>query len=310
MVFLLETARNILLWGALLVMCFSFDLVAQDLPVLHSDLLTVYYDNRAETAALELLDLYPAVKAELETFFLWRIDFRPTVILVSDRSRFRQMVSNPSFVAYALPSRGLIVIDQSRMHVQPFTLRITLKHELCHLLLHRYIPVERLPKWLDEGVSQWVSDGISEIMIPRRTRVLMWASVTGNILSLSSLNSRFPDDDRGLFLAYEQSRSIVEHIVVNHGRNGLLNLLQALRYGLDYHEAIESSLMVSAGEIEKRWRSEQRSWMVLLSHAVAHLYTILFMLGALALLVAYVRFQIRKRQLVDEEDVSSPWGHR
>ncbi|MDT8272901.1 MAG: peptidase MA family metallohydrolase, partial [Desulfomonilia bacterium] len=206
--------------------------------------------------------------------------------------------------------RRLIVIDHSRMHVQPFTLRITLKHELCHLLLHRYIPVERLPKWLDEGVSQWVSDGISEIMIPRRTRVLVWASVTGNFLSLSSLNSRFPDDDRGLFLAYEQSRSIVEHIVVNYGRNGLLNLLQALRHGLDYHEAIESSLMVSAGEIEKRWRSEQRSWMILLSHAAAHLYTIIFMLGALALLVAYVRFQIRKRQLVDEEDVSSPWDHR
>ncbi|MDT8271763.1 MAG: hypothetical protein RRA35_01085, partial [Desulfomonilia bacterium] len=88
MVFLLETARNTLLWGALLVMCFSVDLVAQDLLVLHSDLLTVYYDNRAETAALDLLDFYPAVKAELEAVLLWRIDFRPTVILVSDRSRF------------------------------------------------------------------------------------------------------------------------------------------------------------------------------------------------------------------------------
>ncbi|MGC9324884.1 MAG: peptidase MA family metallohydrolase, partial [Desulfomonilia bacterium] len=246
----------------------------------------------------------PGVKSDLEEAFSWQIDFRPTIVLVSERERFGQMAGNPLFVAYAVPKEQLIVIDHTRMNIHPFTLRITLKHELCHLLLHRYIPSGRLPKWFDEGVAQWISDGISEILVQNGNRELQWASITGRFLSFSSLTTWFPNDDKGLRLAYEQSRSIVEYIVENYGKNGLHNILQALKNGLAFPEAIETALMIPPKDLEMRWRAEQRSWLVLFSYLSGHLYTILFVLGAIILLAAYVRILIRKRRLEDEEDIS------
>jgi len=62
-----------------------------------------------------------------------------------------------------------IVIDSSRMNVNPFTLSVTAKHELAHLLLHHKINRTHLPRWLDEGFAQWASDGISEIITGNRT---------------------------------------------------------------------------------------------------------------------------------------------
>jgi hypothetical protein len=50
------------------------------------------------------------------------------------------------------------------MKTYPFTLTVTLKHELCHLFLHYLIGGGELPRWFNEGIAQWTSGGIAELM--------------------------------------------------------------------------------------------------------------------------------------------------
>lgn len=262
----------------------------------------LYHDPSLEMKAREVIRYYPFIEASLESVFLWEVDFRPDVLLVGDRRDFLQMAGHEAFVAYAVPERQLVVIDCTQMDVRPFTLETTLKHELCHLLLHRHIAGVHLPKWLDEGICQWVSEGIPEIIMSRRGSPLSSAVLTGTLIHLESLSRHFPRDSRGLSLAYEQSRSVVEYIIRTYGVNGMLNILQSMKNGTEADDALEMALMTTRHELEESWHEDLRSWPVLLAYFAGNLYTVLFILGAVLTLVAYIRFLVRKRRYRDQEE--------
>jgi hypothetical protein len=96
--------------------------------------------------------MFPHLKANLEREIGWDLNLIPSVLLMKNRKLFQRMAESPLTVAFAVPARNLIVIDYTRMLVRPFSLEITLKHELCHLLLHHHIRGHDFPRWLDEGV--------------------------------------------------------------------------------------------------------------------------------------------------------------
>lgn len=292
----------ILLTAAALVYLLPSDGLCREEGLMDSPELRVYYPPGLDAAAREVMDLYPVVRSGLESALFLEVDFKPAVILVDDMKRFELMAGQRSFVAYALPEKNLIVIDYTRMHTSPFTLSATLKHELCHLLLHRHIAGTRLPSWLDEGVAQWISDGMSEMVFPGRESVLTRAVLTGRLFRMESLTYGFPQDPQGLALAYEQSRSFVNYIVQRYGKNGILTILESMRKGADYRDAIRMSLRASLHELEDEWRETLRTLPVLLSYAAGHLYTLIFIVGAILTFWAYIRFLIRKRRLKDEPD--------
>jgi hypothetical protein len=276
---------------------------SRQLAVLESNMVSVYYDEPLSSAAREVAHVYPRVRAELEAT-MWRVDFRPTVLLVSDRETFSWMAGSSLFVAYALPEKMLIVIDYSRMNTEPFSLVPTLKHELCHLFLHRSIQKSHLPRWLDEGVCQWASGGFAELITGRRQSALSWAALSGRFIMLDALVRNFPEDEQSLALAYEESRSLVEYIVATFGRNGILNILEAMKNGQGGNDAISMSLGITLEELEKRWQESQRSWTIIISYLVVNLYTILFVCAALLTIAIYIRVLIRKKRFKDEEDDS------
>jgi hypothetical protein len=281
-------------------------LQARQLSALEAEEVVVYFDALHEPAAREVAQLYPIVKAELEATLKWKIDFRPSVLLVPDRKTFANMAGSTLIVAYALPEKMLIVIDFSRMNTEPFSLASTLKHELCHLLLYRYIHTTRIPKWLDEGVCQWASGGLAELVTGSRQSVLAWAVLSGKFIALNTLSVRFPQDGQSLALAYEESRSMVEYIVSSFGKRGILNILEAMKNGKDINDALIFSLGMSLEDLERQWQGQQRSLTAIIAALVANLYTILFVFGALLTLAVYLRLVIRKKRFKDEnEDDSS-----
>ncbi len=269
----------------------------------------MYADPSLELSAREVIGRYPSIKEGLESVFLWEMDFHPRVLLVADRRSFIMMAGHEAYVAYALPEKQLVVIDATRMGVQPFTLETTLKHELCHLLLHHHITCVRLPKWLDEGVCQWISEGIPEIVFSRGSSPLPSAVLTGTLIPLESLTHHFPRDQRGLSLSYEQSRSVVEYIANVYGRKGILNILQSMKNGVPAQDAIQMALMIPLSDLEMQWHDDLRSWPVLLAFFAGNLYTIIFLLAAVLTFLAYVRFLLRRRRYLremDEQDTETP----
>lgn len=262
----------------------------------------VLCDPRLAPEARDVLSLYSAVKNGLEATFHWGVDFRPMIVLVGDRRAFQDMAGNAAFVAYAIPDKLVVVIDRTRMNERPFSLEITLKHELCHLLLHRRMGSADMPRWLEEGVAQWISEGIPELAATPRESLLAGAALSGTLLSLESLRSFFPQEEGRLALAYEESRSIVEFIIRDYGKNGVLNILEAMRKGATLEDAVEVSLMVTLPGLEKKWQKEQLGPAALLAFFAVHLYTIIFVLAAVLTFWAWIRLVVRKRRMRDEPD--------
>ena len=107
---------------------------------------------------------------------------------------FQEMAGNKLVTAFAVAERNLIVIDYSRMDRIPFDLEDTFKHELTHILLHQRIGGPYLPKWLDEGVAQWASGGMADILRTGDKDLLQQAVLSHRLLSLrtSAQNFRIP----------------------------------------------------------------------------------------------------------------------
>ena len=261
----------------------------------------VFFEGPLESAANEVAEIYSGLKLELEETLGWRMSFRPKVLLINNRRTFTRIAGSHLFVALAIPQRKLVVIDYSKMNTAPFTLGTTLKHELCHLLLYHHIGTN-LPKWLDEGVSQWVSDGIAEIIMGRRPSVLKEAALSGNYIGIRELMESFPEDKRSLLLAYEESRSLVEYIHGKFGLEGIRSILANLKDGHEVDVAILKSLLIPLDELERKWHAHLRRKTTWFTYLTANLYVILFFLAALITIVGFIRIIIKKRRYYDSQD--------
>ncbi len=288
-----------------LMLCvFAFDVAAtvhaEQPAVLQTDEITVVYEQALQSAAEDIIRLFPKLRLELMNTFGWNFDIPAQVVLVSQNKKFQSLTGNEYFVAYAVPNRNLIVIDYTKMNIRPFTLEVTLKHELCHLFLHRHINNRNLPKWFDEGVCQWISDGVGELFIARGWSGLDAAVMAGRIIPFKRLTESFPRDRTSLVLAYEQSRSLINYLDRRYGFAAILKILDFLRDGESIDYAVMGSLAVSLDQLETEWREQLETtprWLIFL---VSHIYAILFLLAALLTMFGFIRLLIKRRRIYRE----------
>jgi hypothetical protein len=266
----------------------------------------VRFDSPLQNSAREVLEVYPAIREELMRDLGWRTDFRPEIVLVKDSASFRKVAESDLVTALAVPQKDLIVIDYSKMNVHPFTLGTTLKHELCHLELHHHIPEGKLPRWFDEGVCQWVTGGLAEIMTEGSRSILREATLSNRLIRIERLAESFPIEGKDLLLAYEESRSIVEYIKKEFGVSGVRSILEDMSRGDALEEAVRKSLLISLDELEKRWRSSlaEKTWW--LSYIGDNLYEILFLFAALITVYGFLRVLKKKREYKDEDEEDPP----
>ncbi len=275
---------------------------AQSFRVLQDQNVTVYFGDSLEPAAKKVTKIFPQVSGDLVRIFGWRFLSRPSVLLLKERKHFLKMVESPLTVAFAVPQKNLIVIDYSRMLMRPFRLSVTLKHELCHILLHQHIRFSSLPRWLDEGLCQWASDGIDEIIMDRQHSQLNRAALANDFIVLSDLKSRFPRDERGLILAYEESKSFVTYLFSHFGSTQVLSMLDLLANGTETSIAVQKTFSTPFEDLEKKWHQSIRPRMVWFEQISYHLYEILFAFAALICGYAFVRILVRKRLYKSEEE--------
>lgn len=296
---------SVLLSFIVLFLILPRSLHAAETEIIQDKEVAVQFEKGSKNTAQEILNIYPDVKAELEKTIKWKIDFRPTVIIVRERKTFQKIVNSSSVVAVAISRNNLIIIDNSRMNEYPFTLELTLKHELCHLMLHNYIKGENLPKWLNEGISQWISGGIAEIITGEKKDVLKQAVLSGRLISLRDLAGQFPEDEKSFSLSYEESKSVVEYIIGEFGINGLIKVLDYLRNDDDIDTAIFKSLSVPLNELESRWHDNLRKKVTWVAYLSSNLYNVLFFIAALITIYGFIRLLIRRWTYKDEEEEPS-----
>lgn len=253
-------------------------------------------------AAERLREAIPGLKRIIGERTGFGAEFPFTIEIVRDREDFVRLSGGPLFAGVAIPGENRILLDLSQMRVHPANLELMALHEMCHLALHRNIQGELLPKWLDEGVSQWVSGGVNEILISPGADTLAAAALSDRLLGFEELREEFPGEKSAMALAYSQSRSIVEHLEAEFGEAAVRGVLRRLSEGLPLPEALKKELGAELPQIEKSWRKTLKSrygWAAYLSDNLSWL---LFVLGAILLVFAFARLRRRIRDYPDEDE--------
>ena len=275
---------------------------AAEMEEYHGPEITVRYDAPLKNAAIRISSVYKKTRTDIEANLGLRLRIDPVVVLMRSNAAFQEMAGNKLVTAFAATGRNLIVIDYTRMDRVPFDLEDTFKHELTHILLHQRIGDPYLPKWLDEGIAQWASGGISDIMRTGDKDLLQQAVLSHRVLSLTEISSNFPGSPNGLSLAYEESKSFTEFIVKYYGEARLHLLLQGLVKQDSIEQAINSNYGVSLDVLEQEWKKSlirENSW---IEYIADHMYWLLFFLAALITIAGYCAVKRRMRNYRDEED--------
>lgn len=263
--------------------------------------LVIKGEAHLEAEAEYLGQFYPRAKADIENILGLRLLIRPTVLLIKDREFFERLSGSPLFSAFAVPSEHLIVVHIAPVASRSGILNDTFKHELCHLLLHYHIREQILPKWLDEGICQWVSGTVGEVLTGGGVTISR-IDMAYRLIPLSQLTVNFPEDKDLLILAYKESRNFVGYVTARYGTVSLRDILKYLKEGDNIDLAISKALAKPFKDVQEEWIDDMRRRSEWLIWGSQHLYEILFFTAAVLTIMATVRLKLKRRQYIEEED--------
>jgi len=206
-----------------------------------------------------------------------------SLFIAPDRATFDSLTGGavPEWGAgVAIPSLGRIVMPgYGVQRVRGWDEARVLKHEWAHLGLHQHLQGLRVPRWFDEGYSQWASGGWN----PTEGWRLRLAFAMGRAPALDSLVLDWPRDRASAELAYLLSATAVEYLVLESGERGLQLLFQRWKEEGNFSRAIRRVYGVTPGQFEEDWKKfvkKRYGWLFALSHS-----SVFWMMLALALLV-------------------------
>lgn len=270
-----------------------------------TDKANIFYEKPLNTVANEVKEILPDITSNLENTLKLKLNSTPRIYLIRGTDNFRKITNSDLIVAYAVPENNSIYIDTSRVFSKPFTLKTTLKHELCHLILHQNIENTNLPRWFDEGVCQWTSDGISEIISDINNPFVEKAILSNNLFKFNELY-KFPEDTSSVILAYWQSKNFIEYILKKYGKDSLTKIIKNLSSRKDINESFEKAISINLYELENEWRSHlkiRHTWFIYLSN---NIYTIIFVLLSFLTIYGFYRLIKSKRKYSDEDEPPEP----
>jgi hypothetical protein len=150
----------------------------------------------------------------------------------------------------AYPRLGIVAIG-----ISPTNLdwgKRAMAHELAHLVVHEMIlnPYSGLPRWLDEGLAMYAEGPMESTFAD----ALSDAIYRGQLLSVPSLASPFSAYSGNAALAYAQSYSLVEYLVITYGQPKMLELLHTFGQGMGYDDALEAVYGFDMATLDELWR--------------------------------------------------------
>jgi hypothetical protein len=167
------------------------------------------------------------------------------------------------------------------------TVHQTLRHELAHVGLQRYLGAARIPRWFTEGYAQWAA-GQWDWDSAWRLRLALAGQ---RAPPLDSITLEWPAAATDARIAYLLSASAVAYLVGQSEERGLRIFLERWRAMQDFEGAFRATYGRTLGQFESDWRRHVRSrygWGVILGHSM--------IFWALAAFVLLVLFAVRRRR--------------
>jgi hypothetical protein len=151
----------------------------------------------------------------------------------------------------AFPEYNIVIIGVSSDQLEWG--KSTEAHELTHVLVNRlaFSCLGFIPNWLSEGLAMYGEGGPQSELVAQFDQ----AKVSNQLPSLRSLTGGFPEDATRANLAYSESYSVVEYLIITYGRDKMTALLMALRDGATADEALQNVYGLNTEGLEDAWRA-------------------------------------------------------
>lgn len=227
------------------------------------------------------------------------------VFIVPSRQEFRQSLQGrlPEWTgAYAIPSEGRMVVKSPRWSAED-NFQSTLVHELFHLLVHSYLGVQQLPRWMDEGLAIFYSRETAWTT----STALSKAMATNSVIPLSDIDYVLEYHRAKADLAYQQSYSAVKYLLRTYDIEAIRKILQGLKQGKSLDQCFIAATGSPFTTFENEWKAHVEKthkwfWFYEIDQYIWIFVFVLFF-------VVLILRKLRNRRIVNqwlEEDVEEP----
>ncbi|MFS8637486.1 MAG: peptidase MA family metallohydrolase [Gemmatimonadota bacterium] len=208
----------------------------------------------------------------------------------------------------AFPDAGVIVLPAyfSRRGA-PHELARTLRHELAHIALHRYLDPARPPRWFDEGYAR-IAAGEWDLEAGWQLRL---AFATGRAPHLDSLALEWPAREIEARVAYLLASSAVGYLLDRGGERALRIFLERWKETGSIESALRRTYGLTVGQFEEDWSASVRKefgWTYVLVYSA-----VFWSITGVLLLFLYLRrrrYQLRRLEalrVTDPPDAPAYW---
>ncbi|HKJ92306.1 MAG TPA: hypothetical protein VJ957_04015, partial [Longimicrobiales bacterium] len=176
----------------------------------------------------------------------------------------------------------------------------TLRHELAHVALHRYVAPARVPRWVDEGYARWAAGEWDYEAIWQ----LRLAFVFQRTPPLDSLTLEWPAGEANARVAYLLATSAFEHLAGLAGEHGLDVLFRRWQQTRSFDQALRTTFGITVGQFEKDWVHDVRTryaWPLFLAHSI-----VFWAFGAVLVLVLFMLRKRRDRAKLEQMRATEP----
>lgn len=176
---------------------------------------------------------------------------------------------------------GLVLLTQTPVHPNSqHDLVQVFRHELAHVALFDAANGAHVPRWFNEGFAVLAS-GESSFT---RVRPLWFATVAENLIPLEQLDASFPANEADADVAYAEAVDVVRYLLRKREQFRFQGLIEHMRSGSDFVQALKLSYGIELSELEQEWRDDVAKrytfWPVLFSGSAIWMGTLaLFFVG-------------------------------
>ena len=265
--------------------------------------LCTLYNKSSSITNIELENIINAKINKLNIFFNCNIK-KPFSVYIYTNQKNDVKINSPHWeyslgITYA-NSDKIIVKDRAVSHISLNKFKQVIEHELNHLLINRIDNKKSIPRWFKEGLAMHIS---GEINIKHKL-IVVNNMFKNKLLNLNELTSFNNFNKNNFNLAYAQSAVYVESLQHLFQKNIFSNIIQYIRYGDSFENAIYKSTGMKLFSLEehiKKFIKTKYWWLKLVNFS-----DYLFLLMPLLLVIGFIikkhhnKQKIKKWELEEE----------
>jgi len=194
-------------------------------------------------------------------------------------------------VAYA-PLRLVLVTLIAPRSFEGVDVLETGLHELAHVAVHDATGGNHVPRWFNEGIAIHESGEK-----PWERREVLWrAAATHDLVPLTALDRNFPEGQEEVGIAYAEAADFVRFLLREEDRARTASLFERVRAGQSLDAALTDAYGADLRRLEYQWQKGLESSTS--TGALVSIGSLVWVVGAGALVVAYVRRRRKNKQVL------------